>query len=141
MILTPRQKRLYKHRANIYKATTVFDGSGVPTTTYSATPVHSNVPCHFEKNHSSNNPSAAGRVEYDITITKDTIYFPIGVEIDDTYYVKNITRDRSGASSTNTGRWWVVQGQPETTESVGGRSVNNKSVTAIQVKTPPSGLS
>jgi hypothetical protein len=140
VILTPRQKALYRHTCDIWSPTTTIDflNESVPTTTYAL--IATGVPCHFTKNHSANNPSAGGRMEYDITISKDTIHFPIGVTIDDTFYVKNTTRDRSGAETTNTGRWWVVQGQPETIESVGSRNCNKKKVTAIQVKTPPDGL-
>ena len=138
MYLTPRQERFYQHRVDIYAPTTALDANGEPTTVYTLSARA--VPCHIEKNQSGNIPSAGGRLEYDISLSKDTVHFPIEAMIDDTYWFQNVTIDRYGRQSTAYGRWWVIQGEPKTIESLGVRDANKKAVTAIQQKEAPDGI-
>lgn len=140
MALTPRQRILYRHKANLWAQTITKDGSG-RVTGKAWTLQASNVSCYFIFRDSTEAPSPAGGIEADNMFSRDEVHFPADQAIDADWVIKNVTLDADGSQAAVYGRYWVVSGQPRALSNQGGRRAGMKIVQAVQIETPPTGVS
>jgi hypothetical protein len=140
MALTPRQRILYTHRANLWANTRAKDAQG-RITGHSWALVASNIPCYFVFRQSTEAPSVAGGLEADNFFSRDEIHVDGTLAIDSDMVLKNVTLDADGSQSAAYGRFWVVAGQPQAVSNQGRRKARMKVVQAVQIETPPVGVS
>lgn len=142
MALTPRQKRLYTDRMDLYRPSMPRNPSTgrvlAPVKEY--TPAYFDIPCYFQIRSSVETAQLFGRIEGDNIFTVDTIHLDGEQEIDSGWIAVNKTLDSDGSESLNYGRYWIVQGQPKTISNRGRRRARKRSVEAIQQGRKPEGL-
>jgi hypothetical protein len=140
MALTPRQRRLYTHRANLWAQTITKDAEGRITGKSWALQA-SDVPCYFMFRQSTEAPSVAGGLEADNLFSRDEIHFDGTQEVDADFVIKNVTLDADGSQAAAYGRFWVVSGQPQAVSNQRQRRARMKIVQAVQMEVPPQGVS
>ncbi len=140
MALTPRQRILYDHLCDQWRATLTKDADG-RITGKAWTKIASAVPCYFMFRQSTEAPSAAGGLESDNLWSRDEIHTDGTLDIDADDVLKNLTLDSDGSQSAAYGRYWVVSGQPQAVSNQGRRRARMKIVQAVQIEVPPTGVS
>jgi len=110
--LSPRQVLAYNHLANLYRPVRTYENDGKPSPE-SYELAYENVPCRFEIKQSTDIISVIGRLEGDQVETVDNLHVAERQEIDDNWWVKNVSLDIAGNPSTLYGRWWNCRGQPQ----------------------------
>lgn len=142
MALSARQRHLYTHRMEIWAPTDTENATTGEHTGVTYARVATDVPCYFEIRQSVETPAtAAGQTESDNAFTRDTIHCAHDLAIDSNYWCKNVTLNPDGSQSQNYGRFWVVVGQPHSVSQARSRRAQKRSVEAIQLQTPPPGVS
>lgn len=112
MPLSPRQELSFNHLADLYRPGRTYAGDSKPSAE-GYTLAYSGVRCRFKINASADITSAIGRIEGDNYLTLDDLHFAEDQEIDDNWWVKNVSVNVDGSESTLFGRWWTVRGQPQ----------------------------
>ena len=139
MPLTPREELLYEHLADLYRPATAIAAAKPGPRMY--TLAYSSVRCWFEIKNSPSVAMPIGRVESDIVFAIDNIHFAEDQEIDDTWWIKNVSVLPDGTSSILFGRWWIVRSEPQRFISTSRRHGGRNIVMASQESRPPLGLS
>lgn len=140
MALTPRQRILYQHAGDIWRPTRPQDASGfLIAITY--TKIAIAAPMYWVTRISVEAPSLVGGLESDNLFSRDEIHLDGAQEIDADYIIKNVTLDADGTRSENYGRFWIVAGQPQSLSNQGRRRARMRKVQAVQIATPPAGVS
>jgi len=141
MPLSARQLRLYTHRIDLYKPSTVFETSGVASGA-SWELAASDVPCYFEIQSNLDDPTAIGRVKSDMFITLDTLHLAEDQECGADWMVHNKTLDsETGLPSRNYGLWWRVRGPARDISQGGTRHAQKREFKVYLEDTPPEGIS
>jgi hypothetical protein len=135
MALNRRQKRAYGARVDLYapNAHTVDPATKeVRSVTYGPSPTHSNVQCLYTPSPEMGEMQVVGRTNSDIVFTLDRFHFDVAVPVDDTWYLQLKVEGHPEYET-----WWVVEGGPDVTASVGRRRSNYRSVFAKRSMRPP----
>jgi len=112
MGLSPRQQLSFNHLADLYRPGRTF-ATDNKSSAEGYTLAYSGVRCRFEINQSSDTTSALGRIENDNFLSLDNIHLASDQEVDDSWWVKNVSLNVDGTESSLYGRWWYVRGQPQ----------------------------
>lgn len=137
--LSPRQMLAYNHLGNFYRPVRTYAGDNKPSAE-SYELAYVDVPCRFEINQSVDTTSPLGRIEGDQFFTVDAIHVAEQQEIDDNWWVKQVSRRPDGTPTELFGRWWAVRGQPQAFARSERREGGKKLVKASQEKNPPLGI-
>lgn len=140
MALTPRQRILYTHRFDQWRATLAKDADGRITGKTWAK-IATAVPSYFLFRQSTEAPSVAGGIEADNFFSRDEVHCDGAHDIDADDVLQNATFDADGSQSAAYGRYWVVSGQPQAVSNQGRRRARMKIVQAVQIEVPPTGVS
>lgn len=139
MALSPRQELAYNHLANLYRPGRTYGADGKPSAE-GYTLAYSDVRCRFKINQSSDLATVIGRLESDNFLTLDDVNFAEDQEIDDNWWIKNVSLNVDGTESTLFGRWWAVRGQPQKFIRSERREGGKVLVKASQEAHPPLGI-
>lgn len=140
MALNTRQLASYQHRFSVIKVARTIGAGGVPSAeTYSAGP--SNRPGLFI--HTPNldhTVRGAGRMRQEIIYTTDQLHMEVGIDVDDTDYLKDTSLTSTGAATAANGTYYRVAGKPSVLPDAGNRRGNKQMVMLIEQEKPPAGV-
>jgi len=140
MPLSPRQELSFNHLANLYRPSRTYAADGKPSAE-GYTLAHSGVRCRFEIKQSTDLATVIGRIESDIVEAVDNVHFAEDQEVDDNWWIKNVSLAPDGVTQGNLyGRWWVVRGQPQKFMASERRSGGKVLVKASQERNAPLGI-
>lgn len=127
--LSWRQRRLYQHRATIWRFTQAVDGSGKPAAKgWSVLAV--SVPCYWETGQSQHGPDGGVLAEADNLFTLDKVHMPADVDAGsgDVLYCQQ---------GPEVGEWFEVRGGPQK------RTLHAEKLTVLtsRLERPPAGVS
>lgn len=141
-MLSARQVLSFNHTANLYRPRRDPYAADNKPGVERYELAYTDVPCRFEILQSSDTASPLGRIEGDQFFTVDNIHFAEDQEIDDNWWIKNVSLKPDGTpADTMNGRWWVVRGQPQVFARSQRRQGGKKLVKASQERNAPLGLS
>lgn len=81
-----------------------------------------------------------GRVESDIVVAIDKLSVAEDQEIDDSWWIENITLLPDGSQSEIYGRFWIARGEPQKFIDSLRRRGGHKVIACSQESRPPEGL-
>jgi hypothetical protein len=131
MALTPRQKRFYTDRVNLYAPIMNRSGSILNNPLYPETPTIANVPCKYFSTPNTEMPMLQGRTKVVNIFTLDVFHFEADCPVDDTWMIEMIT-----PGSPKQGQFWYVQGDVQVRANSPTRTPNKAEVYAKQGPLP-----
>ncbi len=138
MALSPRQRRLYTDRVNIWEALNPLDEEGTPQEQI-FTLLYRNVPCKFEFTINVDDPTPTGGQKRKTALTTDILHLPLVDDSNRTLrlpngaYFVNVT-----PNNPNRGGLSIGQGAPNLLPGSGSRTgLNTQIVQVMSEEHPP----
>jgi hypothetical protein len=140
MALSTEQEWLYRQTFDIWRRATTGLTRGADkgiTGAAGYVRVAATVPGHLSAGKGMSVPTeGAGRTDYDIVQTADSITFGADVDVRDGDVVKHTTPGHASA-----GDFWQVQGEPRRSNPIEGLYPGKRVVVAARLPKPPTGVS
>lgn len=108
---------LYDGRCEVYKPTTVLTDGAPDSRDWDL--VHTDWPFHWKRAKGLDQTWGAmlGRMDQDLVFTTEILYMPVDTDVDQGYWVRDVTVRPDGTHTRNYGRWFVCRGNPSWNEA------------------------